>query len=321
MIFSLPKVLDHAKMYDIFPNKSLGQNFILDINFCKKIIQHEIIQGQNILEIGPGLGSLTRAILDQSPKRLLCLEKDRKCIRVLDDISKIYNNLAFIEVDALDYIKQYKMYYKNISNKNTVKNSQTKENLGDEEELKNKLASQDIDDFNYHKNLVDDLNEFKIDSIISNLPYNVGNRIIIEVIQLVTMGAKIRSMTFMVQKEVADRILSPYGSKIYGQLSVLVQSMCNVTRIMNVSPDVFHPAPKVMSTVLHFCPKIMDEKSSILFKEIKLLTTSGFGQRRKIIKTSMKNFLKYIPENMWHLRAENLTVEDYMKIANSMIKA
>lgn len=279
----LPKILDHALQYDIRPNKTLGQNFILDINFCQKIISHENIVGKNILEIGPGLGSLTRAILSKNPSNLLCLEKDSKCIQILRDIQKHYPKLEFHEVDALNFIKKIKV--------DTIKS----------------------DKF--------DLIKFNIDSVISNLPYNVGNRIIIDLIELICLGAQIKSMTFMVQKEVADRILAEPNCKEYGQLTVLINSVCDVTRIMNVGPQIFYPPPKIESSVLHFTPRSNNKYQITLkfFETIKTLTCASFNQRRKIIKTSMKNFLPFIPVEFWSKRAENLTIENYIDIAASII--
>ncbi len=264
----LPKILDHAKMHNIRPNKSLGQNFILDINFCKSFILHEKISDKIVLEIGPGLGTLTRAILSYEPFKLVCLEKDAKCIPILKEIALVHPNLEFEEADVMKYLMHYKQNPLN----------------------------------------------FKFDSIISNLPYNIASRVLVDLIEIIVLGASIKSITIMVQKEVADRILGLPNSKNYGLLTVLVNSVCNVTRIVNVGPQMFYPVPNVTSTVINLTPKndIIDSK---LFNQIKILAKNGFNQRRKILKSSMKDFIKFIPENLWLLRAENLTGEDYKNIA------
>ncbi|MFO1129770.1 MAG: 16S rRNA (adenine(1518)-N(6)/adenine(1519)-N(6))-dimethyltransferase RsmA [Rickettsiales bacterium] len=258
-------VAEHAKKYNIHPNKTLGQNFILDINFCSKLIKHESIEGANVIEIGPGIGGMTRAILARNPKKLICIEKDKRCIGILKDLQKKYNQLEFIEGDALLCL------------------SKAIESL---------------------ENVI----------IVSNLPYNVGTRIVINILELQLKFKNITSMTFMLQKEVVDRMISDYNKKTYSQLSILIQSICNAKLIMNVSPKNFYPEPKVSSAIIHLRPKHELNFNIEFFNMLKQVLFAAFSKRRKIIKTSLAKYLKYVPESMHLLRPEQIRQKDYINI-------
>ncbi|MBL6664713.1 MAG: 16S rRNA (adenine(1518)-N(6)/adenine(1519)-N(6))-dimethyltransferase RsmA [Rickettsiales bacterium] len=103
------------KKYDLAAKKSLGQNFILDKNFTDKIARLSgNIRDREILEIGPGPGSLTRSILDQKPKKLIAIERDQRCIKVLEEIKSYYPTLEIIEEDALK-INELQLFQNNFS--------------------------------------------------------------------------------------------------------------------------------------------------------------------------------------------------------------
>ena len=120
-------------------------------------------------------------------------------------------------------------------------------------------------------------------------------------------------MTLMLQKEVCDRIMAKNKSKEYGRLTVLVQALCSVEKIMNVSKESFFPSPKVDSSVIKLIPKNNRPKASVL-KKIQEITNIGFSKRRKMIKSSLNNILlpEYIDKSM---RVEDLSVSDFIKIA------
>ncbi len=102
-ISNLPTIAAHAKMHNIVQQKKLGQNFIFDSSLCDKIalsVQGGV-EGRHVLEIGPGPGGLTRSILALNPAKLTVIEKDSRCISLLQDIQKIYPNLEIISDDAL----------------------------------------------------------------------------------------------------------------------------------------------------------------------------------------------------------------------------
>lgn len=104
MTLVLPSIALHAKSHGITPQKRLGQNFIFDSSLCDKILRSALpsANGKDILEIGPGPGGLTRAILSQNPRRLIVIEKDPRCLELLLDLQKYYPNLEIISGDALE---------------------------------------------------------------------------------------------------------------------------------------------------------------------------------------------------------------------------
>ncbi len=99
----LPTIAQHAKQHGISPLRALGQNFLFDYSLCQKIANTATIQENDVvIEIGPGTAGLTRAILENNPRKLIVLEKDRRCISLLNDIKIIHPALEIIEHDALN---------------------------------------------------------------------------------------------------------------------------------------------------------------------------------------------------------------------------
>lgn len=99
----LPSIASHAKSHDLCPNRKLGQNFIFDLSLCEKIVKAAgEIKNKTILEIGPGPGGLTRAILSFAPATLIVIEKDRRCIALLEEIKAYYPNLQLFNLDAMN---------------------------------------------------------------------------------------------------------------------------------------------------------------------------------------------------------------------------
>ena len=153
--------------------------------------------------------------------------------------------------------------------------------------------------------------------IVSNLPYNIS-------VPLLTGWLKninaYQSLTLMFQKEVAERIMAPINTKDYGRISVLAQLTCKIEKLFDLNPNCFTPAPKVWSTVLLFRPLTCTPSPQQL-KKIEHLTSLAFGQRRKMIRQSLKQIpalaekLKTlnIPDT---LRAEQLTPQQYLQLAD-----
>lgn len=155
--------------------------------------------------------------------------------------------------------------------------------------------------------------------IFSNLPYNIS-------VVLLTGWLKqiqnFKSLTLMFQKEVGDRILAKPDSKDYGRISVISQLQCEVVKLFDLPPTCFVPAPKIWSSVLLFMPK-NDSLSADVLDKIEKLTALAFGQRRKMIRQSLKSVpnIQDILDNLGifsTLRAENLTPSDYLHIAKSL---
>ena len=153
--------------------------------------------------------------------------------------------------------------------------------------------------------------------IISNLPYNISVPLLIKWLKEINNYS---SLTLMFQKEVAERIMAPIKSKDYGRISVLSQLQCHIEHLMDLSPNCFTPAPKIWSSVLLFRPKENTLTSEQITK-IENLTTLAFGQRRKMIRQSLKS-ISNLEDKCQQLnipltaRAEELTPEQFLSLAN-----
>jgi 16S rRNA (adenine1518-N6/adenine1519-N6)-dimethyltransferase len=264
---------DIIKKYGLDAKKSLGQNFILDKNFTDKIAKSVgNLSEFEVLEVGPGPGSLTRSILDANVKKLIAIEKDHRCLGALDELKNFYGDrLEVINSDALK-----------------------------------------IDEIEIFKD------KFKI---IANLPYNIGTVLLIKWLKI---APSISSMTLMLQKEVVDRIIAKPNTKHYGRLAVMTNFLCESKMLFTVNRNVFSPPPKVTSAILQLIPH---EKPlfDVEFDKLEKVVAAAFNQRRKMIRSSLKitfnnieevlNDLKINPE----LRAENLTIEEFCKLASKLI--
>jgi 16S rRNA (adenine1518-N6/adenine1519-N6)-dimethyltransferase len=156
--------------------------------------------------------------------------------------------------------------------------------------------------------------------VISNLPYNVGTALLLRWLSG-PWPPWWRSLTLMFQKEVAERIVAPPGSKDSGRLSVLAQWRSDARIVMNVHRSAFVPPPKVMSAVVHIVPKNMPGgvKAAVLER----LTEAAFGQRRKMLRSSLKN-LPGALEALQRLgidssrRAETVSVAEFVEVAREL---
>jgi len=243
--------------------KHLGQHFLNDENIAEKIADTLSLEGyKNVLEIGPGMGVLTKYLLEKECTTFV-IEIDTESVEYLQ---ANYLNLAprIIEKDFLKY----------------------------------------------------DLNEvFKGESlaIIGNFPYNISTQIVFKTLE---MRDQIPEFSGMFQKEVAKRICSTEGSKVYGILSVLTQAFYDAEYLFTVPPDVFNPPPKVESGVLRLTRKEnyslpCDEK--MLFKVVK----TAFQQRRKTLRNSLKifNLSDSLRANViFGKRPEQLSVEEFINL-------
>ena len=266
-----------VEKYELLAKKSLGQNFLLDMNITDKIIRSSLeaqglsnFHGQCVYEIGPGPGGLTRAVLKAEPQRLTVIEMDSRCIEIMNELKEFYGDkLEIIEGDALKYTFP----------------------------KENKLPQ----------------------NIVSNLPYNIS-------VPLLTGWLKnmrqFKSLTLMFQKEVAERIIAEPNNKNYGRLSVLAQLTCKIKPLLNLNPNCFVPAPKIWSSVLLFLPLEQIPEAETLAK-VEKLTEAAFGQRRKMIRQSLKNIPNF--EEMCAklnisttLRAENLSPQQFLELAKLM---
>jgi len=249
--------------------KKYGQNFLIDSSVIKNII--DIINPQNedkILEIGPGLGSITFPILDK--------------IKKIDVIE--------IDPDMVNFLNNSK-YSKKI-------------NIHTNDILK-------IED-NFFENF---------DKIIGNLPYYISSEILIKICNI---NNKNKKFYFMLQKEVAERISSPPGNKIFGRLSIIIQYFYKVEKLFDVAPSSFKPSPKIYSSIVELIPKKEFKEKILNFVNFEKITKLAFGQKRKTIKNNFREVLSEADFEILNInpqnRPETLGVDDFVRIENYMDK-
>ncbi|MCC2603333.1 16S rRNA (adenine(1518)-N(6)/adenine(1519)-N(6))-dimethyltransferase RsmA [Sphingopyxis yananensis] len=157
--------------------------------------------------------------------------------------------------------------------------------------------------------------------IIANLPYNVGTLLFTRWLEPAAWPPQWKSLTLMFQQEVAERIVAPVGSNAYGRLAVLAQWRCNVKIAMKVHRSAFTPPPKVMSAIVHLTPA--DEPAGVNPRILSRLTEKGFGQRRKMLRQSLKGMdgaidaceaLGIDPTR----RAETVSVAEWVALARAL---
>ena len=232
----LPPLREVIARHGLSASKALGQNFLFDGQLLARIAAVPgNLSGAEVLEVGPGPGGLTRALL-AAGARVTAIERDRRCIPALAELAEAYPGmLRVIEDDAL------------------------------------KVDAPSLFAGKPH--------------IVSNLPYNVGTALLVGWLS----GAWPpwwRSCTLMFQKEVADRIVSAPDTSAYGRLAVLAQWRSTARIAMPVHRSAFTPPPKVMSAVVHIVPK--DAPEGVRFATLERLTAAAFGQRRKMLRQSLK---------------------------------
>ncbi|GJL76817.1 16S rRNA (adenine(1518)-N(6)/adenine(1519)-N(6))-dimethyltransferase RsmA [Nitrosomonas sp.] len=245
--------------------KRFGQNFLIDQQVISGIIDTIHPQPEDrMVEIGPGLGALTKSLL-RTLNHLIAVELDRDIVEKLrKDFSP--DKLTVYSIDALKF------------------------------------------DF---ATLGGDLR------IIGNLPYNISTPLLFYLGQF---SESIVDMHFMLQKEVVERMVAKPSTSDYGRLSVMLQYRFEMEQVFTVSAESFHPAPKVESAIVHMQP--INNKSLIATDEtlFSKLVATAFSQRRKTLRNTLSTFLTtadftYLEINPG-LRAENITVEQYIIISN-----
>lgn len=278
-IFNETKYL--MNKYKIKANKNLGQNFLIDSDSLEDIVKGaEITNEDLVIEIGPGLGTLTKLLLEKA-KEVICIELDKKMVKVLKNRFIAYNNLEILNEDILKI------------------------------DLKNLIKSKKDD-------------EIKSVKIVANLPYYITTPIIM---MLIENELDIESITVMIQKEVAERLIATPGSKLTGAITYTIYYYCESKKIREVENTSFLPVPEVTSEVINLklrkepAVKVRDKK--VMFNMIK----SAYMQRRKTLVNSLVSvgifkdketgvdILKKLGLRE-DIRAENLTLEDFARITD-----
>lgn len=275
-LYSPKYVKEIIDRYGFRFSKSLGQNFLIDGNIVRKIVQGANITKEDyVLEVGPGIGTLTEE-LALNAKKVVSVELDQSLLPVLDDTLAAYDNVEIVHGDIL------KIDVKKI--------------------IDEKLGGGPV-------------------KVVANLPYYVTTPILSMFLE---EGLNIDSITVMIQKEVADRMVAAHGSKTYGSLSLYVQYYSDPEILLKVPKTVFMPQPKIDSSVikLNIKKELPNVDSEQLFKVVK----AAFSKRRKTVlnalssygfdldKEFIKNALEEIEINP-EIRAENLSLEDFINIS------
>lgn len=281
----LPPLRDVISQYELNARKSLGQNFLTDLNLTGKIsrcaegLGGSWLKDSIIYEVGPGPGALTRALLMNGAHRVVAVEMDPRCIEALKQVQAAYpGKLDVIEGDALKV--------------NEV------ELIGDTEGRPVK--------------------------IIANLPYNVGTALLVKWLTLKDWLPWYSSLTLMFQKEVGQRIIAEPRTKAYGRLSVLSQYRADARIIFDIPASAFIPAPKVTSCIVTLTPhgRAGAPKQTILEKVVYAAFNQRRKMLRSSLKSLGKDPLPYLEAaNIKQTcRAEELTVEDFCRLAKTYEK-
>lgn len=156
--------------------------------------------------------------------------------------------------------------------------------------------------------------------LYGNLPYNISTPLLLHILSFVKC---IQDAHFMVQKEVAERIVAPPGSKDYGRLSVMIQYFCQAEILFSIGPEVFYPQPKVDSSVIRLVPYASPPYSPIPQQVLEATVKQAFSHRRKTLKNNFKGTLI---EKDWQTleidsqrRPEQLDIPAFVRIAQFML--
>jgi 16S rRNA (adenine1518-N6/adenine1519-N6)-dimethyltransferase len=242
MIDALPPLREVIRRHGLSARKSLGQNFLLDLNLTGRIARAAgPLDGVTVLEIGPGPGGLTRALLAEGAARVVAVERDERAIAALGEIAAHYpGRLHIVSGDALKF---------------------------------------DVAPY---------LGEGPI-RVVANLPYNIATALLVSWLCVEPWPPWYDRLVLMFQREVAERIVAPPGSKTYGRLSVLASWRTQAKILFDIAPSAFVPQPKVTSSVVQFIPRAKPLPCDR--RALERVTEAAFGQRRKMLRQSLKQLV------------------------------
>ncbi|MBN8241780.1 16S rRNA (adenine(1518)-N(6)/adenine(1519)-N(6))-dimethyltransferase RsmA [Nitratireductor aquimarinus] len=270
----LPPLREVIARHGLAAKKSLGQNFLLDLNLTAKVARAAgDLEGATVIEVGPGPGGLTRALLMAGAERVIAIERDERCLDALAEIAAHYpGRLDVVNGDAMET-----------------------DFAALAPEAHGKVR------------------------IVANLPYNIGTELLVRWLTPDTWPPFYASMTLMFQREVAQRIVAEPGDKAYGRLGVLA-GWRTVSKIaFDLPPQAFTPPPKVTSSVVHIVPRA--EPLAVEPKRLAKITEAAFGQRRKMLRQSVKSLggeaLLARAGIDATRRAETLSVAEFVALANA----
>ncbi len=274
------------KKYHIKANKSLGQNFLISNEVVEKIVDcSNISKDDLVIEIGPGLGTLTKELLEKAGK-VVAIELDKKMLSILKDRFSLYHNFSLINKDVL------------------------KVDL-------NKLIKEEKEK-----------NGFKRAKIVANLPYYITTPIIMKLLE---EKLDLESITVMIQKEVADRLVAIPGEKDTGAITYSVYYYSEAESVLEVPNNSFIPEPEVTSKVIKLNIRketpVEVKSRKVMFRIIKC----AFMQRRKTLLNALVNAKAFLNKEEGlkilkelnldeNIRAEKLNLQNFADITNKILK-
>jgi len=270
----LPPLREVIARHGIAARKSLGQNFLLDLNLTGRIAHAAgPLEHATVVEIGAGPGALTRALLASGAKRVVAIERDERCLAALAELAPAFpGRLTLIAGDALA------------------------------------LDPADLSDAPR--------------KIVANLPYNIATPLLLGWLDRIS---EYEGLTLMFQREVAERLTTAPRSKSYGRLSVLVQWLTEPQILFDVPPRAFVPPPAVTSSVVRILPRA-EPLAPADKGAIERVTAAAFGQRRKMLRSSLKTLGIPVEQLLEQARvaptarAEELSIAEFCALARLAAK-
>lgn len=274
----LPPLREVIAAHGLSAKKTLGQNFLMDLNLTGKIARRAgDLSACDVLEIGPGPGGLTRALLREGARHVVAIERDERCLPALAEIAAAYpGRLTVLSGDAL---------------------------------------------------VLDPMAHLTAPvRIVANLPYNIGTELLIRWLTPAVWPPVWTSLTLMFQKEVAERIVAPPGSKTYGRLSLLAQWRTNARIVFEIPARAFTPAPKVTSAVVQL-DRLEEPRFPADPAVLSRVVALAFGQRRKMLRSSLRPLGGDVEALLLGAgiepteRAEQISLEDFCRLARAVADA
>jgi len=235
----LPPLREVIRRHGLSAKKSLGQNFLLDLNLTRRIARAAgPLAGVPVIEIGPGPGGLTRALLEQEA-HVIAVERDERALAALGELAARYPGQLDIEAgDAITF--------------------DPRPHLGSTPAR-----------------------------VVANLPFNIATALLVGWLTTEPWPPWYDRLVLMFQREVAERITAPPGSKSYGRLSVLAGWRSTARMLFDIAASAFVPPPKVTSTLVELVPRA--EPLHCDTRLLERVTSAAFGQRRKMLRQSLKS--------------------------------
>ena len=254
--------------HGVSADKRLGQHFLFDLNLTRRIARAGApYDGVNVVEVGPGPGGLTRALLETPLKSLTAIEHDRRCLPLLAELTAADPRLVVVAADALE------------TDPGALTGPPRK--------------------------------------LVANLPYNIATPLLLN---SSAAPGTFASLTVLLQKEVADRLVAQPRTKAYGRLTIAMQWLYEITRDFDIPATAFTPPPRVTSTVVTLTPRAQPLAPAPR-PALETMTRAAFGQRRKTLRAALRGLGPAATAALAAAeidpgrRAEELSIEEFCALA------